>query len=152
MVYISEAISPTDLILGSKLQPNKTHSMIQVPMTLTFFLSFFILMRRIRITSDINSHVNSYILVNFFTETLSTLETNYMYNSFSIAYISFTSFENKSWYITVIFLYHKLYQKQTVEARKKKILRVWDKPPSDICVMLDHLGIIILNLPPLIYE
>ena len=34
--HISEAISPTDFILGTKVQPNKTHSMTQVPMTLTF--------------------------------------------------------------------------------------------------------------------
>ena len=34
--HISEAISPTDFILGTNVQPNKTHSMIQVPMTLTF--------------------------------------------------------------------------------------------------------------------
>ena len=33
--HISDAISPTDLILGTQVQPNKTHSMIQVPMTLT---------------------------------------------------------------------------------------------------------------------
>ena len=33
--HISEAISPTDFILGTKVQPNKTHSMIQMPMTLT---------------------------------------------------------------------------------------------------------------------
>ena len=32
---ISEAISPTDFILGTKVQPNKAHSMTQVPMTLT---------------------------------------------------------------------------------------------------------------------
>ena len=34
--HISEAISPTDFILGTKVQPNKAHSMTQVPMTLTF--------------------------------------------------------------------------------------------------------------------
>ena len=33
--YISEAISPTDFILGSKAQPIKAHSMTQVSMTLT---------------------------------------------------------------------------------------------------------------------
>ena len=33
---ISEAISPTDFILGTKVQPNKTYSMTQVLMTLTF--------------------------------------------------------------------------------------------------------------------
>ena len=33
--HISEAISPTDFILGTKVQPNKTHSITQVPMTLT---------------------------------------------------------------------------------------------------------------------
>ena len=33
--HISEAISPTDFILGTKVQPNKTYSMTQVPMTLT---------------------------------------------------------------------------------------------------------------------
>ena len=32
--HISEAISPTDFILGTKIQPNKAHSMTQVPMTL----------------------------------------------------------------------------------------------------------------------
>ena len=31
----SEAISPTDFILGTKVQPNNAHSMTQVPMTLT---------------------------------------------------------------------------------------------------------------------
>ena len=31
---ISEAISPTDFILGTKVQPNKAHSMTQVIMTL----------------------------------------------------------------------------------------------------------------------
>ena len=36
MGHISEAISPTDFILGTKVQPNKAHSMTQVPMTLTF--------------------------------------------------------------------------------------------------------------------
>ena len=34
--HISEAISPTDFILGTKLQSNKVHSMTQVPMSLTF--------------------------------------------------------------------------------------------------------------------
>ena len=33
--HISEAISPTDFILGTKVQPNKAHSMTQVQMTLT---------------------------------------------------------------------------------------------------------------------
>ena len=33
--HISEAISLTDFILGTKVQPNKAHSMTQVPMTLT---------------------------------------------------------------------------------------------------------------------
>ena len=33
--HISEAISPTDFILGTKVQPNKAHSMAQVSMTLT---------------------------------------------------------------------------------------------------------------------
>ena len=33
--HISEAISLTDIILGNKVQPNKAHSMTQVPMTLT---------------------------------------------------------------------------------------------------------------------
>ena len=33
--HISQAISPTDFILGTKVQPNKAHSMTQVPMTLT---------------------------------------------------------------------------------------------------------------------
>ena len=33
--HISDAISPTDFILGTKVQPNKAHSMTQVPMTLT---------------------------------------------------------------------------------------------------------------------
>ena len=32
--HISEAISPTDFILGTKVQPNKAQSMTQVPMTL----------------------------------------------------------------------------------------------------------------------
>ena len=32
---ISEAILPTDFILGTKVQPKKAHSMTQVPMTLT---------------------------------------------------------------------------------------------------------------------
>ena len=31
---ISDAISPTDFILDNKVQPNKTHSMTQVLMTL----------------------------------------------------------------------------------------------------------------------
>ena len=31
MGHISDAISPTDFILGTKVQPNKAHSMIQVP-------------------------------------------------------------------------------------------------------------------------
>ena len=35
MSHISDAISPTDFILGTKVQPNKAHSMTQVPMTLT---------------------------------------------------------------------------------------------------------------------
>ena len=35
MGYISDAISPTDFILGIKVQPNKAHSMTQGPMTLT---------------------------------------------------------------------------------------------------------------------
>ena len=34
--HISDAISPRDFILGTKVQPNKAHSMTQVPMTLTF--------------------------------------------------------------------------------------------------------------------
>ena len=33
--HISKAISSTDFILGTKVQPNKAHSMTQVPMTLT---------------------------------------------------------------------------------------------------------------------
>ena len=33
--YISEAILPTDFILGTKVKPNKAHSMSQVQMTLT---------------------------------------------------------------------------------------------------------------------
>ena len=33
--HISEAISTTDFIHGTKVQPNKVHSMTQVPMTLT---------------------------------------------------------------------------------------------------------------------
>ena len=33
--HISEAISPTHFILGTKVQPNMVHSMTQVPMTLT---------------------------------------------------------------------------------------------------------------------
>ena len=33
--HISEAISPTDFILGTKVQPKKSHSMTQVLMTLT---------------------------------------------------------------------------------------------------------------------
>ena len=32
--HILEAISPTNFILGTKVQPNKAHSMTQVPMTL----------------------------------------------------------------------------------------------------------------------
>ena len=36
MGHISDAISPTDFILGTKVQPNKAHSMTLVPMTLTF--------------------------------------------------------------------------------------------------------------------
>ena len=32
--HISDTISPTDFILGTKLQHNKVHSMTQVPMTL----------------------------------------------------------------------------------------------------------------------
>ena len=35
MGHISDAISPTDFILGTKVHPNKAHSMTQVPMTLT---------------------------------------------------------------------------------------------------------------------
>ena len=35
MGHISDAILPTDFILGTKVQPNKAHSMTQVPMTLT---------------------------------------------------------------------------------------------------------------------
>ena len=35
MDHISDAISPTDFILGTKVQPNRVHSMTQVPMTLT---------------------------------------------------------------------------------------------------------------------
>ena len=35
MGNISEAISPTDFILGTKVQPNKAYSMTHVPMTLT---------------------------------------------------------------------------------------------------------------------
>ena len=35
MGHISDAISPTDFILGTKIQPNKAHLMTQVPMTLT---------------------------------------------------------------------------------------------------------------------
>ena len=34
--HTSEAISSTDFILSTKVQPNKAHSMIQVPMTLIF--------------------------------------------------------------------------------------------------------------------
>ena len=34
--HISEAISLTDFIFGTKVQSNKAHSMTQVPMTLTF--------------------------------------------------------------------------------------------------------------------
>ena len=33
--HISEAISSTDFILGTNVQPNKAHSMTHVPMTLT---------------------------------------------------------------------------------------------------------------------
>ena len=33
--YVSEAILPTNFILGTKVQPNKAHSMTQVLMTLT---------------------------------------------------------------------------------------------------------------------
>ena len=33
IVYISNSIEPTDFILGTKVQPNKAHSMTQVPMT-----------------------------------------------------------------------------------------------------------------------
>ena len=33
--HISEAISPTDFILGTKVLLNKAHLMTQVPMTLT---------------------------------------------------------------------------------------------------------------------
>ena len=33
--HISEAVSPTDFILDTKVQPNKVHSMTQMPMTLT---------------------------------------------------------------------------------------------------------------------
>ena len=36
MGHILDAISPTDFILGTKVQPNNAHSMTQVPMTLTF--------------------------------------------------------------------------------------------------------------------
>ena len=36
MGHISDAVSPTDFILGTKVQPLKTHSMTQVLMTLTF--------------------------------------------------------------------------------------------------------------------
>ena len=32
---MSDAISPTDFMLGTKVQPNKAHSMTQVQMTLT---------------------------------------------------------------------------------------------------------------------
>ena len=32
---MSEAISPTDFVLGTKVQPNKVHSMTYMPMTLT---------------------------------------------------------------------------------------------------------------------
>ena len=35
MGHNSDAISPTDFILGTKVQPNKAHSMTQVPMILT---------------------------------------------------------------------------------------------------------------------
>ena len=34
-VHISKAISPTDFILGTKVQPINAHPMTQVPMTLT---------------------------------------------------------------------------------------------------------------------
>ena len=33
--HILEAISPTDFLIGIKVQPNKAHSMTQVPMNLT---------------------------------------------------------------------------------------------------------------------
>ena len=33
--HVSDAISPTDFILGAKIQPNKAHSMTQVPIILT---------------------------------------------------------------------------------------------------------------------
>ena len=33
MGHISDAISPTDYILGTKVQPYKAHSLTQVPMT-----------------------------------------------------------------------------------------------------------------------
>ena len=36
MGHISDAISPTDLILGTKVQPNKVHPMTQALITLTF--------------------------------------------------------------------------------------------------------------------
>ena len=35
MGHISDAISITDFILGTEVQPDKAHSMTQVPMTLT---------------------------------------------------------------------------------------------------------------------
>ena len=35
MGHISDAISSTDFILGTKIQPNKAHLMTYVPMTLT---------------------------------------------------------------------------------------------------------------------
>ena len=35
MGNISDAISPTDFILSTKVQPNKAHLMTHVPMTLT---------------------------------------------------------------------------------------------------------------------
>ena len=37
-VHISKPVWPTDLILGTKTQPNKAQLMTQVPMTLTFGL------------------------------------------------------------------------------------------------------------------
>ena len=39
MGNISDAISPTDFILGTKVQPNKAHLMTHVPMTLTLFVT-----------------------------------------------------------------------------------------------------------------
>ena len=35
MCHISDAISATDFILGTKVQPNKAHSITLVPMNLT---------------------------------------------------------------------------------------------------------------------